>query len=179
MSGALSAWQGESGQAILLYDDNINTLWSLQNSWCGSLYGWSKSFRVEVDANVGECKIRILPDRLETFVRAPDSCLVIGREVGWPIPVVDGYYISLGDKDRYDWAIPFDVGGPIFIPLRPRLAGILLWSFALGPPAYFCVRVLRMHLGSRRRKQGLCSNCGYPLGNKMVKCSECGTVSKQ
>ncbi len=177
VAGGLSAWQGESERSRLLFDDNLSTLWVSQLSWNGTLQAWRAQFRVDsIDANVGGYQVVRMPTRLRFLAADPDVRTVVGREVGWPLPVVDGHFILSGSGKRYDWAIPFNVGGPVFFPLRPRIAGILIWSIILSALGHLCSRVWQKLRGSRCRKKGLCAKCGYVLDNQMIRCPECGTA---
>ncbi|MEK6700946.1 MAG: hypothetical protein AABZ53_01685 [Planctomycetota bacterium] len=63
---------------------------------------------------------------------------------------------------------------PVLFPLRPVWPGVLINTACYGV-VYFALALGTRHLiRARRRRNGLCVNCRYPIGSSPV-CTECGT----
>lgn len=93
------------------------------------------------------------------------------EQAGWPLPVVARHHITVDfgrDHSSYeDWRLRWS--GVI---LNPLIVGGGLWLVTVAPLTLFFVS-----LAHSRRRRGLCSKCGYPLGASK-RCPECGVLAR-
>ena len=95
-------------------------------------------------------------------------------DMGW------SHTVREPEQEDYLWSLWFF---NIFHPSRDPAVkewylAIRLWPISALTAIAPCVYLLRRFRRNRRKKLGLCKECGYDLRATTDRCPECGTVSK-
>lgn len=98
---------------------------------------------------------------------------------GWPFRALacDSISDGTGSDDVVRGGIPVPAAGMI-LPVRPLFFGLALNAVVYSLSAWGCVRSVWYIRRLRRRRRGLCRNCGYPAADAEIRCPECGSSSK-
>jgi hypothetical protein len=100
--------------------------------------------------------------------------LVVGLAIEWGTPRADVWLLAPAEAPRLIGRVTVGVWRG---NMPPRTAAMAYAGYALGFAATAAVGMLHRREGrkSRRRRLGLCTECGYDLtGNVSGKCPECG-----
>ena len=96
---------------------------------------------------------------------------------GWPLLALRGSRREVPGNYEFHGCVPLPgILRPssdrplLFLPIFPGFVVNAILYAAVSLSAYQTVRALRQH---RRKRRGLCSGCGYPMGSSGV-CTECG-----
>lgn len=109
---------------------------------------------------------------------------------GWPMPAIRGewrgmysdYYLEPEVLSKHAFIMPSGRPIPIILGYEPLWPGFLVNVLVLGAPVYGFWWLGRWSIvaakKSRRRRNGLCAECGYELG-MLDTCPECGEAVRR
>lgn len=109
----------------------------------------------------------VMPGRTMTRI----THKIIDERYGWPLPCLRRTQRWWPDNQEWRIDAPWDTGvrlNWLGVILDPVIAAVAVWGAVFVPS-----KTRDLVLARRRRREGCCTRCGYPMGASPV-CTECG-----
>ncbi|HWB18891.1 MAG TPA: hypothetical protein VG711_01210 [Phycisphaerales bacterium] len=144
---------------------------------CVVFDGAQGSLAFGIDSGQGYQKLHVFPYSLYRYTGYHEF------SAGYPCKALEGYWMRSTDQDPWEQVggiavtRPMDNGDRRLIPYTPMWPGFLVNSLFYGAIVWGIFAATFTMRRMIRRKQNLCSHCGYPIGVSDV-CTECGVRVK-